>query len=147
MDSYVYKAGKYTKLETALQPFWNYLVTLFPMWFAPNLITFTGWLIFLSSVLLFFLYDFTLRQELPSYFFFYGAFSLATYSTLDCIDGKQARRTKSSSVLGQLFDHGCDAFSTSFGLLLAGYATKLEPMHIYMLYFSVYIALWMITWK
>lgn len=28
----------------------------------------------------------------------------------DCMDGKQARRTGSSSPLGQLFDHGCDAF-------------------------------------
>lgn len=28
------------------------------------------------------------------------------YLHLDCIDGKQARRTKSSSPLGQLFDHG-----------------------------------------
>lgn len=32
------------------------------------------------------------------------------------IDGKQARRTRSSSPLGQLFDHGCDALSV--GLLL-----------------------------
>ena len=28
------------------------------------------------------------------------------YLHLDCIDGKQARRTGSSSPLGQLFDHG-----------------------------------------
>ena len=27
----------------------------------------------------------------------------------DNIDGKQARRTKSSSALGELFDHGCDS--------------------------------------
>jgi hypothetical protein len=25
---------------------------------------------------------------------------------MDCLDGKQARRTKNSSPLGQLFDHG-----------------------------------------
>ena len=34
------------------------------------------------------------------------------YQTLDAIDGKQARRTKSGSPLGQLFDHGCDALNT-----------------------------------
>jgi len=34
---------------------------------------------------------------------------LFLYQTLDAIDGKQARRTKSSTPLGQLFDHGCDA--------------------------------------
>lgn len=30
---------------------------------------------------------------------------------MDAVDGKQARRTKSSSPLGQLFDHGCDSFT------------------------------------
>lgn len=33
---------------------------------------------------------------------------------MDAIDGKQARRTKSNSPLGELFDHGCDALSTVF---------------------------------
>jgi phosphatidylglycerophosphate synthase len=28
------------------------------------------------------------------------------YQTLDAVDGKQARRTGTSSPLGQLFDHG-----------------------------------------
>jgi ethanolaminephosphotransferase len=31
---------------------------------------------------------------------------------MDAVDGKQARRTGSSSPLGQLFDHGCDALGT-----------------------------------
>lgn len=31
---------------------------------------------------------------------------------MDAIDGKQARRTNSSSPLGELFDHGCDSLST-----------------------------------
>ena len=38
-------------------------------------------------------------------YFLNGAAGLI-YLHLDCIDGKQARRTKSSSPLGQLFDHG-----------------------------------------
>ena len=36
---------------------------------------------------------------------------LFTYQALDAIDGKQARRTDSSSPLGELFDHGCDCLS------------------------------------
>ncbi|CAL5421465.1 unnamed protein product [Camellia sinensis] len=31
--------------------------------------------------------------------------------TFDAVDGKQARRTSSSSPLGELFDHGCDALA------------------------------------
>ncbi|OEH75505.1 macrophage erythroblast attacher [Cyclospora cayetanensis] len=37
--------------------------------------------------------------------------------TLDAVDGKQARRTNTSTPLGQLFDHGCDSFSTVFAAL------------------------------
>ena len=38
---------------------------------------------------------------------------------MDAVDGKQARRTGSSSPLGQLFDHGCDAVTTTFIVFLA----------------------------
>lgn len=31
---------------------------------------------------------------------------------LDNLDGRQARRTGSSSPLGLMFDHGCDALTT-----------------------------------
>ena len=39
------------------------------------------------------------------------AFCFWVYQTMDAMDGKQARRTGASSPLGQLFDHGCDAFA------------------------------------
>lgn len=41
----------------------------------------------------------------------YAAFCIFFYSTLDNMDGKHARRTGSSSPLGLLFDHGCDAIN------------------------------------
>lgn len=44
--------------------------------------------------------------EAPRWVYFFLGFSVFTYLHMDCIDGKQARRTKSSSPLGQLFDHG-----------------------------------------
>jgi phosphatidylglycerophosphate synthase len=43
----------------------------------------------------------------------FAAVALFVYSTLDNMDGKQARRTGTSSPLGLLFDHGCDAFNAS----------------------------------
>ena len=33
---------------------------------------------------------------------------------MDNVDGKQARKTGSSSPLGMIMDHGCDAFGVSF---------------------------------
>lgn len=50
--------------------------------------------------------------QAPSWAFIMSAVGLFIYQSLDAIDGKQARRTNSSSPLGELFDHGCDAVST-----------------------------------
>lgn len=60
-----------------------------------------------------YVYDPTMTKPLPGWTYAGFAFGLFVYQTLDAIDGKQARRTGSSSPLGQLFDHGCDALSAS----------------------------------
>jgi ethanolaminephosphotransferase len=44
--------------------------------------------------------------------------NLWLYSTCDNVDGKQARRTHSSSPLGELFDHGVDSLSCSIGCIV-----------------------------
>lgn len=41
------------------------------------------------------------------------AAGLWIYQSLDAIDGKQARKTKTSGPLGEMFDHGCDALNTT----------------------------------
>ena len=147
LDRYQYKPGKYTTIDNLLTPYWNYVVTLVPEWVAPNLITFIGFLIFLSSTVIIFLYDFTFKESIPSWCFFYAAASLWIYTTMDAIDGKQARRTRSSSPLGQLFDHGCDAFGVSFILINMGEAAQLQNLHIFLLYFSTYTAFFFANWK
>ena len=57
--------------------------------------------------------DSTFAVQLPTWLMVTGALSIFWYQTLDAIDGKQARRTGTSGPLGQLFDHGCDAISTT----------------------------------
>ena len=52
--------------------------------------------------------------DAPRWVFFLGGFAVFAYLHLDCVDGKQARRTKSSSPLGQLFDHGTSNLHCSF---------------------------------
>lgn len=37
----------------------------------------------------------------------------ASLQTMDNADGKQARRTGTSSPMGELFDHGCDALNSA----------------------------------
>ena len=53
--------------------------------------------------------------SVPRWVFLANAVAMILYQTLDNMDGKQARRTGSSSPLGMLFDHGCDALNSPLG--------------------------------
>ena len=68
------------------------------------------------SFLLVCLHDTSFREELPTYVYFIAGTSVFLYQTFDACDGKQARRTGTSSPLGQLFDHGCDAMAVTFAV-------------------------------
>jgi phosphatidylglycerophosphate synthase len=92
---------------------------------APNLVTFIGWIFMVLSYSVMVYYDSAFGKEIPRWTFFFAATCIFIYANLDAIDGKQARRTKSSSPLGQLFDHGCDSFSLSFFVLAACEAVQL----------------------
>nr|QZD35611.1 CDP-ethanolamine:1, 2-diacylglycerol ethanolaminephosphotransferase [Lobosphaera incisa]QZD35612.1 CDP-ethanolamine:1, 2-diacylglycerol ethanolaminephosphotransferase [Lobosphaera incisa] len=124
LKQYQYKPGGYTKLDDLHQPFWNWAVTLFPMWVAPNLITLTGIGGLVVAYLLTAVYSPELSGEMPRWVYFLNGFACLAYMHLDCLDGKQARRTKTSSPLGQLFDHGCDALSVQ--LIVTAIAASLD---------------------
>ena len=147
LDHYHYKPGTATSLDKALASYWNYVVTLVPMWVAPNALTLAGWLVLLSSTLVILYHDYTFQKEIPAWCFYWAAASLWIYSTLDAIDGKQARRTQSSSALGQLFDHGCDAFCVSFLIINLAAAAHFEDTYAFVLFIAGYSAFWIANWK
>lgn len=47
--------------------------------------------------------------KVPSWWFLFLLACFIFYRVCDELDGKQARQTGNSSVLGMLIDHGCDA--------------------------------------
>lgn len=104
-------------LDNIMNYYWEFCVKLVPKWVAPNLLTFMGWLLVIASYTNMLRYDYTFKKIIPDGAFYFAGFCIFMYSTLDAIDGKQARRTKSSSPLGQLFDHGCDSYSLTFFIL------------------------------
>ena len=134
--THTYKAGTYSILDNYLNYWWNYIVEWMPLWLAPNVITLIG-AFFVLSTIPFGLYFSTTSIKTVCQSFttlgdngttnnnvlcheeeersllpianLYIALGVFMHQTLDAIDGKQARRTGSSSPLGQLFDHGCDA--------------------------------------
>ena len=82
-----------------------------PLWLAPNLITLAGLLISCLGHALVHLYSPGFRNSCPSWVWLVEAICTFVYQTLDNMDGKQARRTGSSSPLGLFLDHGADALN------------------------------------
>ena len=84
----------------------------------------------------------TATEVAPWWTTFSCALGLFIYQTLDAIDGKQARRTKTNSPLGELFDHGCDSLSTVFVSVASCCAVRLGIYPGWML-FQVDLDFWL----
>ncbi|XWS34265.1 hypothetical protein CRYUN_Cryun21dG0025600 [Craigia yunnanensis] len=122
-----------------LQPFWSRFVNFFPLWmpclrlvicfkevllFIP--ITLIGFMFLVTSALLAYIYSPQLDSPPPRWVHFAHGLLLFLYQTFDAVDGKQARRTNSSSPLGELFDHGCDALACALVIMAVGSTTMCE---------------------
>ncbi|KAJ8721597.1 hypothetical protein PYW07_002372 [Mythimna separata] len=117
---------KYNSVDTSvlsnyvMHPFWDWCVQFCPVWVAPNLLTFSGFLLTVLNFFVFSYYDYGFyamskdnhnNDHIPNWVWAASAVTLFTAYTLDGIDGKQARRTGTSGPLGELFDHGLDSYS------------------------------------
>ncbi|XP_076650652.1 choline/ethanolaminephosphotransferase 1 bbc isoform X3 [Halictus rubicundus] len=125
LSEHKYSCTTNSLLDGVLQPWWNWLVSKVPLWLAPNLITILGLIVNIVTTLILVYYSPDARTEAPRWACFLCALGLFIYQSLDAIDGKQARRTGTSSPLGELFDHGCDSISTVFVALSACIAVQL----------------------
>jgi ethanolaminephosphotransferase len=86
---------------------------IIPEWMAPNLITLMGFVCTLvPHIIILAAFPNTLSGNVPNWMCLLAGIGQLTYMILDNADGKQARKTGSSSPLGLLFDHGCDAMNT-----------------------------------
>ncbi|ROW07661.1 hypothetical protein VMCG_03403 [Cytospora schulzeri] len=101
-----------------LRPYWNWAAGLLPVSMAPNMVTLIGFFFILANVGLLVLFVPDLVGPGPSWIYFSFAIGLFMYQTMDNIDGKQARRTGTSSGLGELFDHGIDSLNCTLASLL-----------------------------
>lgn len=154
LHEYKFHSGPYTPMDNFFDKFWwNPVSKLLPEWMAPNFVTAIGsmWLLFTTAV---FVVHRSSGGPVSPWVWLLEASGLFWYQTFDAIDGKQARRTGTSSALGAIFDHGCDAlmtpligyafiesvvFSTAQGLTcliavqLAFFAAQMEDYHCHVL--------------
>ncbi|XP_053092498.1 choline/ethanolaminephosphotransferase 1a [Pangasianodon hypophthalmus] len=117
LEEHRYSSEGKSLLEPLMQPFWCWLVERVPLWVAPNLITTIGLVLNITTTLILAYHCPTATEQAPTWAYLSCAVGLFIYQSLDAIDGKQARRTNSSTPLGELFDHGCDSLSTVFVIL------------------------------
>ena len=121
------KLYKYTGVDKSLcaryilSPyFWEpFLKKCVPTTIAPNLITLIGGIFMLIPYFLTVMDSPTGQEEVSPFTALVTALCIFLYQTADNLDGKQARRTKSSSALGELFDHGVDTFTMGIFALIA----------------------------
>jgi len=87
---------------------------------APNLITLLGFLsVVLPCGVLLYYCPGVYHCAAPRWAYALAALGIYLYQIFDNVDGRQARRTGSSSPLGELFDHGCDSlFVPVAGMLI-----------------------------
>lgn len=134
---YTYSEYRYSAVDKSLisryilRHYWTFAAEYLPPWLAPNAVTLIGfsavvvnfitvaavspglegsehgWVWALCAVGLFF-YQASSPPLLP----FLTRNAYLQTQTMDVLDGKQARKTGTSSPMGELFDHGCDALNS-----------------------------------
>ncbi|KAF4552591.1 Choline/ethanolaminephosphotransferase-like protein [Elsinoe fawcettii] len=125
------KSYKYSSVDKSfisryiLKHYWNGFVELLPLWLAPNMVTLLGFFAIVANVCLLQIFDPKLTGEGPRWLYYSYAAGVWFYSTMDNVDGKQARRTGTSSGLGELFDHGIDSLNCTLASLLEASAMGL----------------------
>lgn len=129
-----------------LQPFWTRFVNFFPLWMPPNMITLMGFMFLLTSAFLGYIYSPKLDSPPPRWVHFAHGLLLFLYQTFDAVDGKQARRTNSSSPLGELFDHGCDALACALEAVAFG-STAMCGRYTFWFWFISAVPFYFATWE
>ena len=132
-----------------LSPFAQFCVDTFvPLHIAPNFITVSGLFITFSVCILVLVINPTLGPHTPRYVHLLSAISIFAYQTLDNMDGKQARKTNSSSALGMLFDHTCDAFNAVIiGIIIGSVFSTGWSMNLFICIYTGYVPFYFQTWE
>ncbi|XP_013771759.1 ethanolaminephosphotransferase 1-like [Limulus polyphemus] len=158
---------KYNSVDTSpvsnyvMHPFWNWIVKLVPLWVAPNVLTFVGFLLTVFNALLLAFYDYRFRASsddypdfapIPSWVWIVCAINQFLAYTLDGIDGKHARRTNSTGPLGELMDHGIDSWSSLF-MPMCLYSVfgcgeySCRPLRVFFILWNIHICFVLSHWE
>ena len=99
LKAYRYVSGGYSVVDKYMNIWWEFFVKLIPLVnnlfysphlqnIAPNLITLVGLVISVAGASVFLYHDLTLSKPMPAWMYFFSAFCMFMYQTLDAVDGK-----------------------------------------------------------
>ncbi|KAH3668772.1 hypothetical protein OGAPHI_002527 [Ogataea philodendri] len=146
--SFPANAATFLGVEYVLKRFWVQFEKIFPLWMAPNVVTLSGLMFIVVSLLVMLYVDPTLDQESPRWCYVLYAVSIFMYQTFDACDGIHARRTGQSGPLGELFDHCVDAVNTSMSVLIfASVAGLGRGWMVYLSQFATLMNFYLSTWE
>lgn len=135
--------------QHVLSPWAQFCVDNFvPYSMAPNTITLAGLIVSITATVLTLIYNPTLNTGAPRWLHVITGISIFIYQTLDNMDGKQARRTGSSSALGMFFDHACDSINAGVTIIAMGsvMGTGWTPL-LFITYLASFIPFYLQTWE
>lgn len=132
-----------------LSPMAEMCVKVLPQFVAPNLITLVGLLLSIYSHIVIAYYSWNFRSQAPSWVWYQNSICLLLYQLLDNMDGKQARRTKTSSPLGMIFDHGCDSVNVGIMAinLIAMFELADHPEAAFLAFAGLICSFLVCTWE
>ncbi|XP_022083677.1 cholinephosphotransferase 1-like [Acanthaster planci] len=125
LKEHKYSAEGTSLFDAPMQVFWRWLIEQIPKTIAPNTITMAGLALNILGAVILMMFSPTATEPAPGWAYITAALTLFIYQALDAIDGKQARRTQTSTPMGELFDHGCDSVSIVFVSLAFGISVQL----------------------
>lgn len=140
LKCHTYKTMGRSALDPLFQIWWSWVLQFIPDSVPANVITVSGLIISVgsSSVQIFYAYHFT---EIPRWTaMLCGVAATFVAQTLDGIDGKQARRTSSSSPFGEFLDHGADAVITIFLTVAFCVSIGIKSSPVFMYFFFVRVS-------
>ncbi|HEY0962512.1 MAG TPA: CDP-alcohol phosphatidyltransferase family protein [Pseudomonadales bacterium] len=104
----------HSTLSHLLNPWWEFAARFVPDTIAPNTLTVAGSLATLVPTLVQIHLAPTLSEAQPWWACIAAMLGVFLFQTLDALDGKQARRTRTSSPLGSWLDHALDILTIQF---------------------------------
>eukprot|EP01091_Cochliopodium_minus_P012136 TRINITY_DN3608_c0_g1_i1.p1 TRINITY_DN3608_c0_g1~~TRINITY_DN3608_c0_g1_i1.p1 ORF type:complete len:445 (+),score=96.53 TRINITY_DN3608_c0_g1_i1:86-1420(+) len=148
LNTYTYHGSNLSWLaNNVAHPIWLRILEYIPPYLSANIMTLFGFCGIVMGYIGMAIASAEMGKEIGWPFLLFSIIVLFLYLNIDGLDGKQARRTNTSSPLGELCDHGCDSMTSGLLVMSMSCAMRMKGSFTYFLMLFVsqtafYFAQW-----